>query len=161
MQRRPMSDHAYQGCSPPLPSAVASLESYRISLQKSGQTYHSSQYPRYQEKSDRSSAHCWRELPRSALAACCCSITQSCPTLRYPMGGSTQSVPVLPHLPEFAHKHVHWMTVPSNHLILCCPLLLLPSVFPSTRGFSSESALHIRWPKYWNFSFSISFWWVF
>ena len=46
--------------------------------------------------------------------------------------------------------------MPSNHLILCCPLLLLPSIFPSLRVFSSESALHIRWPKYWSFSFSIS-----
>ena len=44
----------------------------------------------------------------------------------------------------------------SNHLILCCPLLLLPSIFPSIRGFSSESVLHIRWSKYWSFSFSIS-----
>ena len=44
----------------------------------------------------------------------------------------------------------------SNHLILCHPLLLLPSVFPSIRVFSSESALHIRWPMYWSFSFSIS-----
>ena len=44
----------------------------------------------------------------------------------------------------------------SNHLILCCPLLLLPSVFPSIRVFSSESVLHIRWPNYWSFSFSIS-----
>ena len=46
--------------------------------------------------------------------------------------------------------------MPSSHLILCHPLLLLPSVFPSIRVFSSESALHIRWPKYWSFSFSIS-----
>ena len=45
---------------------------------------------------------------------------------------------------------------PSNHLILCRPLLLLPSIFPSIRVFSNESALHIRWPKYWNFSFTIS-----
>ena len=44
----------------------------------------------------------------------------------------------------------------SNHLILCCPLLFLPSIFPSIRVFSSDSALHIRWLKYWNFSFSIS-----
>ena len=44
----------------------------------------------------------------------------------------------------------------SNHLILCCPLLLLPSVFPSIKIFSNECALHIRWPKYWSFSFSIS-----
>ena len=46
--------------------------------------------------------------------------------------------------------------MPSNHLILCCPLLLLPPIFPSIRVFSNELALHIRWPKYWNCSFSIS-----
>ena len=46
--------------------------------------------------------------------------------------------------------------MPSSHLIFCCPLLLLPSIFPSIRVFSDESALHIRWPKYWSFSFSIS-----
>ena len=46
--------------------------------------------------------------------------------------------------------------MPSNHLILCRPFLLLPSIFPSIRVFSSESVLHIRWPKYWSFSFSIS-----
>ena len=46
--------------------------------------------------------------------------------------------------------------MPSNHLILCHPLLLLPSIFPSIRVFSNESALHIRWPKYWSFNFSIS-----
>ena len=46
--------------------------------------------------------------------------------------------------------------MPSNHLILCCPLLLLPSIFPSIRVFSNESALHIRWLKYWSFSFNIS-----
>ena len=46
--------------------------------------------------------------------------------------------------------------MPSNHLILCHPLLLLPSVFPSIRVFSNESVLHIRWPKYWSFSFNIS-----
>ena len=48
------------------------------------------------------------------------------------------------------------LVMPSNHLILCCPLLLLPSIFPSIRVFSNESALRIRWPKYWSFSFSIS-----
>ena len=46
--------------------------------------------------------------------------------------------------------------MPSNHLILCCPFLLLPLIFPSIRVFSNESALHIRWPKYWSFSFRIS-----
>ena len=48
------------------------------------------------------------------------------------------------------------LVMPSNHLILCCPLLLLPSIFPSIRVFSTESVLCIRWPKYWSFSFSIS-----
>uniref|UniRef100_A0AC11ELA1 Uncharacterized protein n=1 Tax=Ovis aries TaxID=9940 RepID=A0AC11ELA1_SHEEP len=46
--------------------------------------------------------------------------------------------------------------MPSNHLILCCPRLFLPSIFPSIRVFSSESALHIRWPQYWSFRFNIS-----
>ena len=46
--------------------------------------------------------------------------------------------------------------MPSNHLILCCPLLLLPSIFPNSRVFSNESPLHIKWPKYWSFSFNIS-----
>ena len=48
------------------------------------------------------------------------------------------------------------LVMPSNHLILCCPLLLPPSIFPSIRVFSNKSVLHIRWPKYWSFSFSIS-----
>ena len=48
------------------------------------------------------------------------------------------------------------LVMPSNHLILCCPLLLPPSDFPSIRGFSNDSVLHIRWPKYWSFSFNIS-----
>ena len=48
------------------------------------------------------------------------------------------------------------LVMPSNHLILCHPLLLLPSIFPRIRVFSNESVLHIRWPKYWSFSFSIS-----
>ena len=47
------------------------------------------------------------------------------------------------------------LVIPSNHLIICCPLLFLPSVFPSIRVFSNELAAHIRWPKYWRFSFSI------
>ena len=48
------------------------------------------------------------------------------------------------------------LVMPSNHLIFCCPFLLLPSIFPSIRVFSNESALRIRWPKYWSFSFNIS-----
>ena len=68
----------------------------------------------------------------------------------------TPGLPVHHQLPESTQIHVHQLVMPSNHLILCCPLLLLPSIFPSIRGFSNESALHIRWPKYWSFSFNIS-----
>ena len=64
---------------------------------------------------------------------------------------------VLHYLLEFAQILVHWVGVMiSKHLILCCPLLLLPSIFPSSRVFSSELVLCIRWPKHWSFSFSIS-----
>ena len=55
----------------------------------------------------------------------------------------------------FRFMSLEWV-LPSNHLILCCPLLLLPSIFPSIRVFSNELVLHIQWPKYWNFNFSIS-----
>ena len=65
--------------------------------------------------------------------------------------------PVLHHLPELTQTHVHRVgDATFNHLVLCCPLLLLPSIFPSIRVFSNESVLHIRWPKDWSFSFSIS-----
>ena len=72
-----------------------------------------------------------------------------------PMHCSTPGSPVLHYLPEFAHISVHWVG-DANHLILCHPLLLVPSIFPSIRVFSSKSALHIGWPKYWSFSFIIS-----
>ena len=77
------------------------------------------------------------------------SVTQSCPTLCDPMNRST---PGHHHqLPEFNQTHV----MPSSHLILCHPLLLLPPISPSIRVFSNESTLHMRWPRYWSFSFSI------
>ena len=83
---------------------------------------------------------------------CCCSVTQSCLTLCDPMPG----FPVLHYLPEFACTHVYWVSdAIYNHLILCHPLLL-HKIIPSTRVFSDELALHIRWPKYWSFSFSTS-----
>ena len=59
-------------------------------------------------------------------------------------------------LPESTQTHVHWVGDATNHLILCRPLLLLPSIFPSIRGFSNKSALRIRWPKYWSFCFKFS-----
>ena len=72
------------------------------------------------------------------------------------MDCSMPGFPVLHYLPEFLQTNVYWVVIPSNHLILCHPLLLLPSTFPSIRVFSNESALLIRWPKDWCFSFSIN-----
>ena len=86
---------------------------------------------------------------------CYCSVAKSCPTLCNPMDWSVAGFLVLHDLPEFAQTHVHESTMPSTHLIRCHSLLL-PSVFPGIRIFSSESVLHIRWPKYWSFSFRIS-----
>ena len=83
------------------------------------------------------------------------SVSQSCPTLCNPLDCSTPGFPV-------HHQHLELKLIsiesvsPSNHLILCHPLFLLPSIFPSIRIFSNESALCIRWPKYWSFSFNIS-----
>ena len=84
------------------------------------------------------------------------SFAQSCPTLCDPMDCSMPGVPVHHQLLELAQTHVHQASdaiQPSQPLL---PLLLLPSIIPSIRVFSNESVLHIRWPKYWSFSFSIS-----
>ena len=87
---------------------------------------------------------------------CCCSFTKLCPTPCDPMDCST---------PDSLSFTISWsllklmsieLGMPSNHLILCHPLLLLPSIFPSIMVFSNESTLCIMWPKYWSFSFSIS-----
>ena len=86
----------------------------------------------------------------------CCSVAKLCPTLCNPMDCSMPCSPVLHHFPKFAQIHVLESVVLSNHCILGHPLLLLPSVSASIRVFSSKSALCIRWPKHWYFSFSIS-----
>ena len=72
------------------------------------------------------------------------------------MDCSTPGFPVITNSQSLLKLMSIELVMPSNHLILCHPLLLLPSIFPSIRVFSNESALHIRWPKYWSFSFSIS-----
>ena len=72
------------------------------------------------------------------------------------MDCSTPGLPLHHQLPEFTQTHVHWVGDAINHLILCCPPLLPPSILLSIRVFSNESVLRIRWPKYWSFSFSIS-----
>ena len=84
------------------------------------------------------------------------SVSHSCPTPCDPMNRSTPGLPVYHQLLESTQTHVHCVSNAIQHLIFCCALLLLPSIFPSIRVFSNESALRIRWPKYWSFSFNIS-----
>ena len=83
-------------------------------------------------------------------------VAQSRPTLCDPMNRSTPGLSIHQQLLEFTQTMSIESVMPSNHLILCHPLLLLPSIFPSIRVFSNESALRTRWPKYWSFSFNIS-----
>ena len=82
---------------------------------------------------------------------------QSCPTLFDPIDCSTPGFAVLHYLLELGKLMSIELGMPSNHLILCHPLLLLPSNVPSIRVYYNELALRIRWPKNWSFSFSISF----
>ena len=86
---------------------------------------------------------------------CCCLGAHSCPTLCDPMHCSMPGFPVLHYLLELAESHVYWV---NDAIQPSCTLypLLLPSVFPSIRVFSTELAFHIRWLKYWNFSISPS-----
>ena len=88
--------------------------------------------------------HCWHVV-----------VIKLCLTFCDPMDCTMPGFPIPHYLLEFAQVHVHWSVVPCNHLILYCPLLLLPSSFPSTRVFSSESALSIRWPTFWSFSINL------
>ena len=87
---------------------------------------------------------------------CCYSTTWSCPALHDPMDCSTPGFPVLHYLRSLSKFKPIESVMPSNHPILCHPLFLLPSIFPSIRVLSNESALCIRWPKFWSFTFSIS-----
>ena len=77
-------------------------------------------------------------------------------TLCDPRGLPHVRLPCPSPTPEACSNMSIELVMPSNHLIFCCPVLLLPSIFPSIRVFSNESVLHIRWPKYWSFSFSLS-----
>ena len=79
-----------------------------------------------------------------------------CPALCDPMDCSTPGFPVLHYLPGLAQTHVHWVRDGLNRLILCHPLLLCPSIFPSIMVFSNELALRVRWWKHWSFSISPS-----
>ena len=87
----------------------------------------------------------------------CFSVTDLCQTLCKSMYCSMPGFPVLHYLPELAQIHVYWVWCHQWSFPLSCyPLLLLPSIFPSIRVFSNESAVCIRWPKFWSFGFSIS-----
>ena len=104
-------------------------------------------------------------LSKSEVRNCCLKtpermlllpVTKLCPTLCEPIDCRMPGFLVLHYLPEFAQLLSFEYMMPSNHLILCSPLLLLPSIFSSIRVFSNESALCIRWSKYWSFSISSS-----
>ena len=84
------------------------------------------------------------------------SVAQSCPTLCDPLDCSTAGIPVHHQIPEFTQTHVHRISDAIQPSYPHCPLLLPPSIFPSIRVFSNKAVLHIRWPKYWSFSFNIS-----
>ena len=84
------------------------------------------------------------------------SVAQSCPTLCNPMDCSTPGSLSITNSQSLLKLMSIESVMPSNYLIFCRPLLLLPSIFPSIRVFSNESALRIRWPKYWSYSFNIS-----
>ena len=84
------------------------------------------------------------------------SVAQSCSTICDPMNCSTSGLPVHRQLPDSLKLMSIESVMPSSHLVLCRPLLLLPPIPPSIRVFSNESTLRMRWPKYWSLSFSIS-----
>ena len=95
-------------------------------------------------------------LRETGLGCCCSRVARSCLTLRGPVGCSMPA-----RLPRTVSRSLLKLVSiesvrPSNHLILCHPLLLLPPIRPSIRVFSNDSTLRMRWPKYWSFSFSIS-----
>ena len=98
--------------------------------------------------------HMWHALNFLNICLCsCCSVTQSCPRLRPTACQTSLSFTISRSLLKLMSIE---SVMPSNHLILGHPILFLPSIFPSIRVFCNESALHIRWPKYWCFSISPS-----
>ena len=98
--------------------------------------------------------NCFKEEPGDVYILCCCSVAKLCLTICNPMDCSMPAY--LSINKSRSLLKLISIVMPSNNLILCRPLLLLSSVFPSIRVFSNESVLRIRWPKYWSFSFSIS-----
>ena len=82
-------------------------------------------------------------------------VSQSCPTLSTPCTAAHQAFLSITNSRSTLKLRSIELVIPSSHLIFCCPLLLLPPIPPSIRGFSNESTLRMRWPKYWSLSFSI------
>ena len=97
-----------------------------------------------------------RSILRNIIVSICCSVTKSCPALCNPMDCSTPGTLSFTVSQSLLKLMSIELVMPSNRLILCHPRLLLPSIFPNIGVFSNESALHISWPKYWSFNFSIS-----
>ena len=95
-------------------------------------------------------------ISQTSLTCDCHSVSKVCPTLCDSMDLRTPGLPSFTILMGLLRFMSIESVILSNHLILCCPLLLLPSIIPSIRVFSKESALCIRWPKYWSFTFSVS-----
>ena len=109
--------------------------------------------------------HCWQilyclshqeEFPYEVYSVQFSSVAQSCLTLCDPVNRNMPGLLVIINYQSSPKPMSVESVMPSNHLILCHPLLLLPSIFPNIRVFSNESALRMRWPKYWSFSFNIS-----
>ena len=98
------------------------------------------------------------EYGNTSVSVCnfCCSVTQSCLTICDPMKAAWQASLSFTTSKSLLKLMSIQLVIPSNHLILCHPLLLLPAILPSTRVFPNESVLRITWPKYWSFSFSLS-----
>ena len=102
-------------------------------------------------------SHKGREITEMALSvSSVSSVAQSCPTLCDPWIAAFQASLSITNSQSSLKLMSIESVMPSSHLILCCPLLLLPPIPPSIRVFSNESALRMRWPKYWSFRFSIS-----
>ena len=90
------------------------------------------------------------------ISCCCCSVAKLCPAFCDPGSAAGQASLSFTISQSLLKLMFTESMIPSNHLVLCHSLLLLPSIFPSIRIFSNESTLHIGWPKYWRFNFSTS-----
>ena len=110
--------------------------------------------PHYQRKFHDTSRHFLQK--NMYLTACCCSVTKLCLALCDLRTAACQTSLSFTISQSLCKLMFIESGMPFNHLILCYPLLFLPSIFPSIRVFSNELALHIRWPKYWSFSISAS-----